>query len=220
MRINQFAAWSFCLGFVLSSSVAATAIRAEDSPAATGPKLQKKIGLTDTIAIATNVSDDGQVATVLFSGFDTELSAGSDSPNVRTRAASFTVPIKGNKTATCLTQVVTGYVDLGGSTRATLVIRACGRTTAIDIVANDFAKPRKSNANAGGVQTDAGSDEEASNGRIGNFEYEVPGYVPENGQYTLSLVLLLDRDNSGPDEVALVAIDSIEIEVTGSAPAH
>jgi hypothetical protein len=161
-------------------------------PAQVQVKFKGTVDLVDTVQVASNVSSDGQAATVLFRNLEVSVGGVKGGPLVDTRTVSLVLPKLGSKDKVRVCQDVRGHVYVKSKGRAILMFQAAGQTTLIDL------------GKSLGKKTDL-------------FK-RIEGTIPANAPYVATFCLIVERDTDNPDVGAHVAIDSLDLTLGKPKP--
>ena len=143
--------------------------------------------LLDAVTIATNVSPDGQAATLLFRNMEASVDGDhQDAPTLKTQPTNLAVALKDHAEPLRVRIIVRGFVYRTGNGRTTLIIHVAAKTWVIEV------KPKKN-------ETD--------------YEHTLLIKLPKTVLFTAALVLIADRDMRTAEDKAHVTIDSIDLEI-------
>ncbi|MEZ5944627.1 MAG: hypothetical protein R3C18_24835 [Planctomycetaceae bacterium] len=191
----------------------ASGIRAEDRAST----LQKPIAIPANVGFSTNISDDGQVATVLFDNAFVELSpvvSGARGTHRQTASATkvMTVnfPYKTEQRSVDMTLHIRGFCDVAPQANARLVVCAGSATHVVDLSADENVEL------SDGAKEDYNLDEGGA-----DFFDEVKFVVQRHAAEPvcqLTFFLEVDRDSDQPDSgSALLVVDTIDLSVAPPA---
>lgn len=93
----------------------------------------KNVLLEDVVQVASNISEDGQAAHVIFKNLEISLGGFKKGPLVATRVASITIPINENDTDILVQQDIRGSVSIDQGARAVLVTHLGGKTNLVNL---------------------------------------------------------------------------------------
>lgn len=173
----------------------------------------------DAVRFVTSISEDREVATMLFDNFSLATTSGK-APLVTAQTKSFSISnspeSKGDAVATL---DIRGFVDVQEGGSAALIIHAGGETTVVDLkkaVAAETTKPRKTEDAlylAAKETADTAGFRNSSKAAGGaNYYARVSVDVAKGQPLQATVLLLVDRvpaSGSG----ALIAVDSLDISV-------
>jgi hypothetical protein len=189
--------------------------RTDDKPAV---KFQGTADLPDAVQIVTGFSEDKQAATVIFRNNQVAVGAGSTSP-VATRVTTVSLPFDVKDKEVKLTQDVRGYVSVQGKSRAVLMIQAAGKTTVVDLKESAVrsnqpqpegtAKQAKDRAKA--LAKDFPAPDKGA--KSYDFQTRIDATVAPGASYQITFVLLVEREAADGEPNALLAIDSLDVEL-------
>lgn len=150
----------------------------------------------DGIGVVSDFSEDGQAATLIFSNLQVDI-GDSSGVFVTTRTVSLSIPVENNDQNLRITQGISGHVTVDGTTRAVLLVQAAGDTTLVDL--------RK----AGRAIEQAGNS--------WDFAETIEGELRAGAAYHITFFLLVERDADHAEIGASLGIDSLDLEINGSA---
>jgi hypothetical protein len=170
------------------------------------PQLQAKARVIDSIGVASNVSPDGKVATVLFDNLVVGTHASLRMPLVVTRSAIVSVPIVNNQQPVRLRYIVRGFVDTGESSRAALVVQACGKTNVIDL-----GKAIADAENAPAPASKEKREKPESMRQADDFYANFSGTLAGGATHHVTFFLLVEKDRDDLELGAALHVDSLEV---------
>jgi len=190
------------------------------------PQFTGEAVLPGALQIASSLSPDKQACSVLFSNLMAFFA--ERGLLVETRIATVSLPLQNMEEETRVTQDVRGFVWTRGNARAVLIIQAAGKTTVVDplqscLKGSEIPEPEgpvkeareraweKIKKIPASNRSEAGDD----------FVCRVDGIVPAGtgAGYSVSFILLVERDTDEDGNDALLTIDSLDVEIRRAAPA-
>jgi hypothetical protein len=184
---------------------------------ATTTELGKDIRVAANVGLATNVSSDGQAATVLFDNVLVELepavktAAGTQNQtSTRTKVVTLEVPYTTDARSLTMTLDIRGSIDADAASTARLIACAGDATKVLSLSPAGTEKVQlkgKAKATAAAAYPQA---------KLGDFQDRVEFTVQTRAakpvlQITLLLLVEHDTDNEGD---ALLVVDSLDLEIT------
>lgn len=181
------------------------------------------------------VTEDKRVATLLFDNFVT-TAEGKGTRLVGTQSQTFVVPVESDPTReTRIGLQIRGFLSTVGSARATLIVRAGGKTRVVDLDEailmaqrnlwiRQMSAPQAKDAKQSGANEEqrsksrdvakqlipASSAETVSE----DFFFDMAYKVPPNGKNPITILVVVDRDFEGSEHQGYLVIDSLDISVT------
>ena len=203
----------FTLSTVVALSVSALADQTK--PAS---EFQKEVRVPSNIGFATDVSDDGQVVTVLFDNVYIALdparstSAGTaNQTEIQTKVVTLNIPYSTKQRSVKMTMDIRGFADADSGATARLVACAGDSTTSVGLASKtDEAVKLKGTSKDAIAANHAGME-------LGDFENRVTFTVQTHAAKPvcqITLFLVVDRDTDTADSGgALLAVDSLDIQM-------
>jgi len=150
----------------------------------------KKVNLHDTIQIASDISEDKQAGTIIFTNLGASLGGIKNEPNVSTKQFTLTIKMdQDNSSDYCIKQSIAGFVSVDQGTRAVLIAHLNGKT----ILKNFEAS-------------------ECEEGNDKDFEESID--TPITGaEYKATFFLIAERDSSDKEASCNLVVDSLDLEL-------
>jgi hypothetical protein len=189
---------------------------------------------------ATVVSEDKRVATLLFDNFVT-TAYGKGNHLVATQTQTFVVPVESDPTReTRIGLQIRGFLSTAGSARASLIVRAGGKTRVVDLEEaiimaqrNLWIRQTSVSAQPNDAKSSGATEEQRNKARDAakqlvpasaaeavsdSFLFDMAYKVPPNSKNPITVMVVVDRDFDGSEDQGYLVIDSLDISVTDPIP--
>ena len=203
--------------FALASvMVLATITSADDTES--GSRIQKQIRIPANIGFGTNVSDDGQVATVIFDNVSIEADPVGKSTHgsvanqteMQTKTVTLNIPYSTDQRSLEMRVDVRGYSDADTGATARLIACVGDTTKVIDLTPDEKEVKLKGNSKQR-LAADHGETE------AGDFEERVEFTVAKHAEKPIlqvTLLLVVEHDTDTADSGgALLVVDSLDLAI-------
>jgi hypothetical protein len=208
-------------------------VRAEEPPPG---KFKGFARIEKNLNHSTHITDDKRVATLLFDNFVT-AAEGKGNRLVATQSQTFVVPVESDPTReTRIGLQIRGFLSTIGSARATLIVRAGGKTRVVDLeeailmaqrnlwIRQLTASPQPTDPKPSGATEEQRTKARdaakqlipasAANAVSESFQFDMAYKVPPNSKNPITILVVVDRDFDGNDNQGYLVIDSLDISVT------
>lgn len=200
-------------------AVLATSIPVAD--VVSGSELGKGIRVPSNLGFTTNVSDDGQAATIIFDNLIVEISptqksaaATHNQTAIQTKVATLNLPYKTDQRSVTMTMDLRGFADTDSAASARLVACAGDKTTVVDLSTDKVKLKGKSKCALKAEHAEA---------QFGDWQDRVEFTVQTHAEepvLQITLFLLVEHNTDAPDAGgALLAVDSLDLEIAKSEKA-
>lgn len=207
------------LMFLTLLSLMVLSCRAMADDEAAGPRFAKPI-YPDAVDFSSDTSPDGEARTIVFSNFVLETNMGRlTQPDVRVKTFTYVMGVESD-TDTCVHQTIQGFLGRFGTSSASLIVHAGGKTTVVDLkqaiadnnktVVNRDDSRRKQAAAAA-----EGANQSKPDGESDAYIVSLSTNVPKGQPLQTTIILLVDRVTGGedPSPSALLTVSTIDCTV-------
>lgn len=170
------------------------------------PQLKGKATIIDNIGVASNISPDGKVATVLLDNLVISSHAALRMPLVVTKTAIVSVPVANHEQPVPMRYSVRGFVDTDPSSRATLIIQAGGKVNVVDLTQAVAAAK-----NSPPLATKEKREKPESVRSADDFYVSLTGTLPARAAHHVTFFLLVEKDRDEVELGAALHVDSLEV---------